>query len=197
VAEANRLQKVLETANLKLAAVATDVLGVSGRRMLAAVLAGEHDPAALAELAKGRLRAKLPELRQALDGRVEPHHRVLLARSLAHIDFLDQSLAALQPEIEHCLAAFTEAVDLLDTIPGVGADAAAAIVAEIGADMGRFASAKHLASWAGLCPGNRQSGGKRLATKATKGNRWLRGVLGEVAWAASRTKGNYLHAQYL
>jgi transposase len=196
VAEANRLQKVLETANLKLAAVATDVLGVSGRRMLAAVLAGEHDPAALAELAKGRLRAKLPELRQALDGRVEPHHRVLLARSLAHIDFLDQSLAALQPEIEHCLAAFTEAVELLDTIPGVGADAAAAIVAEIGDDMGRFASAKHLASWAGLCPGNRQSGGKRLATKATKGNRWLRGVLGEVAWAVSRTKGNYLHAQY-
>ena len=196
VAEVNRLQKVLETANLKLAAVATDVLGVSGRRMLEAILAGEQDPAALAELAKGRLRSKVPELRQALDGRVEPHHRVLLAHSLAHIDFLDQSLAALQPEIDHALASFTEAVVLLDTIPGVGAEAAAAIVAEIGEDMTRFPSAKHLASWAGLCPGNRQSAGKRLATKATKGNRWLRGVLGEVAWAVSRHKGTYLHAQF-
>jgi transposase len=135
VAEVNRLQKVLETANLKLAAVATDVLGVSGRRMLAALLAGEQDPAALAELAKGRLRGTLPELRQALDGRVEPHHRVLLERSLAHLDVLDQSLAALPPEIDHYLATFTEAVELLDTIPGVGADAAAAIVAEIGADI--------------------------------------------------------------
>jgi len=196
VAEVNRLQKVLETANLKLAAVATDVLGVSGRRMLAAVLAGEQDPATLAELAKGRLRSKMPELRQALDGRVLPHHRVLLERSLAHIDFLDQSLAALQREIDHRQAAFTDAVELLDTIPGVGVDAAAAIVAEVGDDMRRFVSAKHLASWAGLCPGNRQSGGKRLATKATKGNRWLRGVLGEVAWAVSRTKGTYLHAQF-
>jgi transposase len=195
-AEANRLQKVLETANLKLAAVATDVLGVSGRRMVEALLAGERDPAALADLAKGRLRAKLPELRRALEGRVEAHHRVLLGRILAHIDFLEESLAQLEPEIAGYLAPFAEAVELLDTIPGVGVDAAAVIVAEIGTDMGRFASAKHLASWAGVAPGNRQSGGKRLPAKAPKGDRWLRGVLGEVAWAVSHTKDNYLAAQY-
>ncbi len=195
-AEANRLQKVLETANIKLAMVATDVLGVSGRRMLEALLGGAQDPAALAELAKGRLRAKLPELRRALDGRVQPHHLVLIERILAHIDFLEASLAQLQSAIEPHLAAFAEAVELLDTIPGVDAEAAAVIVAEIGTDMSRFASAKHLASWAGLCPGNKQSGGKRLNEKATKGDRWLRGVLGEVAWAISHTKGNYLAAQY-
>jgi transposase len=196
VTEINRLQKVLETANIKLAAVATDVLGVSGRRMLAALLGGERDAAALADLARGRLRAKLPELRQALDGRVEPHHRVLLGRILAHIDFLEESLAQLQPALERYLAPFREAVELLDTIPGVGPDAAAAIVAEVGDDMRRFASAKHLASWAGVCPGTHQSGGRRVPVKATKGDRWLRGVLGEVAWAASRAKGPYLHAQF-
>jgi transposase len=196
VTEINRLQRVLETANIKLAAVATDVLGVSGRRMLAALLGGEQDAAALAALARGRLRAKLPALRQALDGRVEPHHRVLLGRILAHIDFLEESPAQLQPALERYLAPFREAVELLDTIPGVGPDAAAAIVAEVGDDMRRFASAKHLASWAGVCPGTHQSGGRRVPVKATKGNRWLRGVLGEVAWAASRAKGHYLHAQF-
>ena len=195
-AEVNRLQKVLETANIKLAMVATDILGVSGRQMLEALLGGAQDPEALAELAKGRLRAKLPELRRALDGRVQPHHLALIERILAHIDFLEGSLAQLQAAIEPHLAAFAEAVELLDTIPGVDAEAAAVIVAEIGTDMSRFASAKHLASWAGLCPGNKQSGGKRLNEKATKGDRWLRGVLGEVAWAISHTKGNSLAAQY-
>lgn len=196
VAEVNRLQKVLETANIKLAVVASDVLGVSGRLMLEALLGGEQDPAVLAELAKGRLRAKLPELRRALDGRVQPHHRVLIERILAHLDFLEESLAQLTPELDRYLAGFEEAVALLVTIPGVEAEAAAVIVAEIGTDMSRFASAKHLASWAGLCPGNKQSGGKRLIAKTTKGDRWLRGVLGEVAWAISHTRGNYLAAQY-
>lgn len=200
-AEVNRLQKVLETANIKLAAVVTDVLGVSGRRMVEALLdeSGAPDPAALAELAKGRLRAKLPALRQALEGRVEAHHRILLRRILAHIDFLEESAAQLQADIDAALARdtdFTAAVTLLDTIPGVDTDAAAVLVAEIGTDMSRFASAKHLASWAGVCPGNHQSGGKRHAAKTTKGDRWLRGVLGEVAWAISRTKDNYLATQY-
>ena len=195
-AEINRLQKVLEGANLKLASVASDVLGASGRDMLAALLGGEQNPEALAELARGKLRAKLPALRRALVGRVKPHHLVLIERILAHVDFLEQSLAAVQGEIDHSLAPFAEAVALLDTIPGVGAVAAATIIAEIGVDMGRFPSAKHLASWAGLCPGNKQSGGKRLSGKITKGSPWLRAVLGEVAWSISRSPGTYLHAQY-
>jgi len=194
--EANRLHKVLETANLKLSVVATDILGVSGRAMLAALLEGQDDPEALAELARGRLRAKLPELRRALEGRVQPHHRTLVARILAHIDFLEESIADLQQEVERCLAPFAEAVALLQTIPGVSEQGAAVIIGEIGTEMSRFPSAKHLASWAGLCPGNRQSGGKRLGGKPTEGNAWLKGVLGEVAWVIARSKGTYLHAQY-
>jgi transposase len=195
-AEVNRVQKLLETANLKLAAVATDVLGASGRAMLTAILGGEADPAVLAELARGRLRAKLPLLRQALDGRVKAHHRVLLGQLLAHIEFLEESIAEVQAEVERCLAPFADAIALLQTIPGVGATAAAAIVAEIGADMSRFPSAKHLASWAGVCPGNKQSGGRRLSGQTTSGNVWLRAILGEVAWAIARAKGTYVHAQY-
>ena len=194
--EVNRVQKTLEGANVKLAAVATDVLGVSGRAMLAALLDGQDDPEALAELARGRLRAKLPELRQALQGRVKPHHRILLAQMLAHIDFLEAAIADLHAEIEQALCPFDEAVELLQTIPGIGPVAAAAIVAEIGVDMSRFPSARHLASWAGVCPGNKQSGGKRLSGRTTQGNVWLRGMLGEVAWSIARSKGTYLHAQY-
>jgi transposase len=195
-AEVNRLQKVLETANVKLAAVASDVLGKSGRAMLEAIMEGTDDAAALADLARGRLRAKLPQLQLALEGRVETHHRFLLGQLLAHIDFLEGTLATLQAEIATRLSAQAAAMEQLQTIPGVGATAAAVIVAEIGTDMSRFASAKHLASWAGLCPGNRQSGGKRLSGKPTKGNVWLRGVLGEVAWAIAHTKDNYLSARY-
>ncbi|MGE5334976.1 MAG: IS110 family transposase [Nitrososphaerota archaeon] len=194
--EVNRLHKVLEGANLKLGAVATDVLGTSGRDMLAAILAGEADPAVLADLARGRLRAKLPQLRQALEGRVTAQHRVLIRHVLAHIDFLEQQLAELIAEIEAQLAPFAEAVTLLETIPGVAEAAATAIVAEVGVDMTRFPSAKHLASWAGLCPGNKQSGGRRLSGKTTTGNVWLRAVLGEVAWSITHTSGNYLAALY-
>lgn len=194
--EVNRLHKVLETANLKLASVASDILGASGRRMLEAILTGEQDPAVLAELAQGRLRQKLPQLRLALQGRLQPHHRVLIERILAHVDFLEESLAALQTEIADALVPFVTAMTLLQTIPGIGAAAAATIVAEIGTDMTRFPSAKHLASWAGLCPGNRQSGGKRLSGKARPGDRWLKGVLGEVAWAVARTRDTYLSAQF-
>lgn len=194
--EVNRLHKLLETANLKLASVASDVAGASGRAMLAAILGGEADPAVLAELAKGRLRAKLPLLRRALDGRVKPHQRVLLGQLLAHIEFLEDSIAEVQAGVERGLPPFEAAVELLQTIPGVGATAAATIVAEVGVDMDRFPTAKHLASWAGLCPGNKQSGGRRLSGATTPGNRWLRGMLGEVAWAIARGKGSYLHAQY-
>jgi transposase len=194
--EANRLQKVLEDANLKLAAVATDVLGKSGRAMLEAILGGEQDAEVLADLAQGKLRAKLPALRKALDGRVESHHCVVITRILAHIDFLEESLAALQREIERALPPFEEAIALLQTIPSIQGNAAAAILAEIGTDMGRFPSAKHLASWAGVCPGNKQSGGKRLRTGTTQGNPYLRAILGEVAWNVARMKDTCLFAQY-
>src|SRR5437763_15092 len=180
-AEVNRLHKVLESANLKLGAVATDILGASGRDMLAALLAGERDPDVLADLARGKLRGKLPDLRRALVGRVKPHHLVLIERILAHLDFLEQSIAQVQDEIDQALAPFEEAVGLLDGIPCVGRTAAAAMVAEIGTDMSRFPADKHLTSWAGGWPGNKQSGGRRLSGKTTKGSPWLRAVLGEVA----------------
>jgi transposase len=194
--EVNRLQKVLESANLKLAAVATDVLGVSGRQMLDAVARGEGDPEGLADLARGRLRAKLPQLRLALEGRVRPHHRVLLRAILAHVDFLEGALEALDEEVERALAPFAPELALLETIPGVGRTAAAMLLAELGADLRAFPSAKHLASWAGVCPGNRQSGGRRLPGKTTHGNGWLRGVLGEVAWAAIRKRGTSFGARF-
>jgi transposase len=195
-AAVNRVQKGLEAANLKLAAVASDVPGASGRALLLAIPGGEAAPAVLAELARGRRRAKLPLLRQALDGRVRPHQRLLLGQLPAHIEFLEESIAQLQGEIERRLAPCEGAVELLQPIPGVSAVAAAALVAEIGADMGRFPSAKHPASWAGLCPGNKQSGGKRLSGKVRRGNAWLRALLGEAAWAIARAPGSYLHAQY-
>ncbi len=194
--EANRLQKVLETANIKLAMVATNVLGVSGRQMLMALLDGEQDAEALAELARGRLREKLPLLRRALVGRIQPYHLILIERILAHIDFLEESLLALQQEVDRCLVPFAQAVALLTTIPGVNERAASTIVAEIGTNMAQFPTAAHLASWAGVCPGNRESGGKRKSGKPREGNHWLKAVLGEVAWVVTRTRDNYLVAQY-
>lgn len=195
--EANRLHKVLECANIKIGMVATDVLGVSGRRVLGALLGGEQDPEALAELARGRLREKLPQLRRALRGRVRPHHLILIERILAHIDFLEESIAHLQGEVDRLLVSFEGSVELLRTIPGVSEQAAATIIAEIGTDMGRFPTAKHLASWAGLCPGNRESAGKRMSGKPTGGDTWLKAVLGEVAWVITRLREpNYLSAQY-
>ncbi|HEU5377200.1 MAG TPA: IS110 family transposase [Ktedonobacteraceae bacterium] len=194
--EINRLQKILEDANIKLAAVATDIVGKSGRDMLQALISGEQDAELLAELARGRLRAKLPALRKALEGRVQPHHRFLLERMLTHIEFLEESILEVQKEIEQRLPPFEEAITLLQSIPGIHLLAASAILAEIGCDMSRFPSAKHLASWAGVCPGNKQSGGKRLSSKITKGNPYLRAVLAEVVWAIAHTKDNYLSAHY-
>lgn len=193
--EINRLQKVLEGANLKLAAVATDVLGKRGRDMLEAVVGGEQDAEVLAELARSKLRAKLPALRQALAGRVQPHHRFLLERMLAHIDFLEESIAHIQQQVAQRLDPYEEAMTLLQNIPGIQ-EVAAAIISEIGVEMERFPSAKHLASWALVCPGNKQSGGKRRSSATRTGNTYLRAMLGEVAWIISRMKDTYLAAQY-
>src|SRR5437763_3625576 len=157
---------------------------------------GQNDPEILAELARGRLRAKLPDLRKALDGRVQPHHRILLAHILAHIDFLEESITQIEAEIEQYLVPFEEAMELVQSVVGIAERAAASIIAEIGTDMTRTAIDKHIASWAGVCPGNKQSGGKRLSGKTTKGNPYLRAILCEVAWAIAHTKDNYLSAFY-
>jgi len=194
--EVNRLQKVLESANIKLAAVATDVLGKSGRDMLEALVQGTTDVGVLADLARGLLRKKMPQLQRALEGQVQPHHRFLLQCILAHIEFLEASMEQVQGEIEQRLNPYEQAMVLLQTIPGIKAISAAGILAEIGIDMSRFPTSKHLASWAGVCPGNKQSGGKRLKSGITKGNPWLRGMLAEVVWAITHTKDNYLAAQY-
>ena len=195
-AEVNRLQKTLEGANIKLAAVVSDVLGVSGRDMLAALVGGASDAAALANLARGQLRAKLPTLRQALAGRFGPHQQFLIAQQLAHIDALDALIGQVDAELEERLRPFARALALLDTIPGVGRRTAEIIVGEIGPDMGRFPSAKHLASWAGMCPGNHQSAGKRTSGRTRKGSKWLRSALVEAAQAAGHTKDTYLGARY-
>jgi transposase len=186
----------LEDAGIKLDSVAADVLGVSGRAMLAALVAGERDPVVLAELAKGRLRAKLPQLRQALRGRFGAHHALLIRLALEHLEQLEGSIATLDTHIDRVLAPFAQARDRLDTITGVGKRAAECIIAEIGVDMAVFPTAGHLASWAGRCPGNNRTGGKRRSGKPTKGNRWLGEVLIECAWAAARSRDSYLSAQY-
>jgi len=194
--EVNRLQKVLEGANIKLAAVASDVLGVSGRSMIEAIIRGINDPRFLARLARGRMKSKKEDLERALTGLIGPHQRMLLAAQLKHIDFLDQQIALLDQEIEERMRPFEEALTLLDTIPGVGRRAAEQILAEIGLDMERFPTAAHLASWAGMCPGNNESAGKRKSGRTRKGNNSLRNILVEVARAAARTKNTYLSSQY-
>ncbi len=193
---ANRIQKVLEDANLKLGSVASDVLGKSGRAMLRAVIAGQADPAVLAELALGRLRKQLPRLRPALTGRVTEHHRFLLELLLDEVEALEGFLARLEGRIAVAVAPFAEAMARLATIPGVDRRAAEAVVAEIGPDMSRFPSAGHLASWAGMCPGNDESAGKRRSGRTARGNPWLKRALVQAAWAASHTKGTYLAAAY-
>ncbi len=195
-AEVNRLQKTLEGANIKLASVATDITGTSGRAMLAALVAGTTDARTLADLAKGRLREKLPDLERALTGQMAAHQRFLLAQQLAHIDFLEVAIDRVSAEIAEQLRPFEEAISRLDTIPGVGRRIAEVLLAEIGPDMTRFPSASHLASWAGMCPGNNESAGKRKSGKTRKGSPWLRAALVEAAQAAGRTKQTYLGAQY-
>ena len=196
VREVNRLHKMLESANIKLSSVATDVMGVSGMAMLQALLSGSTDPEVLAELARGKLRKKLPLLREALNGHFRVHHRFMLGQILAHLDFLDEAIEQLSKEVEAQIAPFFQEIALLDTIPGVNQKVAEAIIAEIGIDMSRFPSERHLASWAGLCPGNNESAGKHKSGKTRKGDRWLRRNLIEASLAVSRSNDNYLSALY-
>ena len=195
-ATANRLQKTLEAANLKLASVVTDITGKSGRAILRALIAGETEPTRLAALAEGRLREKIPQLEQALVGHFGPHQRFLVAQQLDHLDFLDGRIAQISAEIATRTQPLAAAVARLDAIPGVGQRTAEVLVAEVGTNMARFPTADHLASWAGMCPGNRQSAGRQLSGKTRKGSPWLRAALAEAAQAAGRTKGSSLQAQY-
>jgi transposase len=192
----NRLQAVLEDANIKLASVVTDIRGVSARAMLEALIAGQRDVTALAALARGRLRTKRDQLEEALRGSFTPHHGFLLTEYLSQIDYYDEAIDRVSATIAQRLEADQEAITLLDTIPGVSQRTAEILIAEIGTDMDRFPSAKHLASWAGMCPGNHASAGKRLSGKTRKGSRWLRQVLVESAHVAAKTKQTYLAAQY-
>lgn len=193
---ANRVQKVLEDANIKLASVATDPLGASGRAMLNAIVCGRDDSDELAEMAKGLLRNKLPQLRLALEGRVTDHHRFMLKQLLDHLRFTESKLAEVEAEVERRLFPFEEQVVRLCTIPGVDRITAWGLLAEIGFNMEQFPSAGHLASWAGLCPGSFESAGKRLSGKTRKGSASLRRCLSQAAWAVSMTKNNYLSALY-
>jgi len=194
--EANRLHKVLEDTGIKLDCVASDILGVSGRAMLEALVAGTTDPEVLADLARGRLRAKLPALREALEGRFNAQHALLVGAILAHLDFLDEQIERLSEAIREALAPFAAAVELLCSIPGVQQRTAENVLAEIGLDMSRFPFAGHLASWAGQCPGNHESAGKRRSGRTRKGSKWLNEALTEAAIAAVRTNGSYLQALY-
>jgi transposase len=194
--EANRLHKALEDTGIKLDCVATDILGASGRAMLEALIAGTTDPAVLADLAKGRLRAKLPALKEALEGRFDPLHATWIGAILAHVDFLDEQIERLSEAIEEQIRPFAAAVELLCTIPGVQRRGAEVIIAEIGTDMNAFATAKHLASFAGQCPGNDQSAGRRRSGRTRKGSKWLDWTLEEASLAAIRSKDTYLAAQY-
>lgn len=223
----NRVQKLLEEANIKLSSVATDIMGVSARAMLEELAAGQTDAGRMADLARGRMRNKVPELAKALTGMVQPHHRFLLAQQLGHIDFLDEQIETISAVIGQQLEAMNrpdeplepgadvggdegeprtqesepsltweEAMALLDTIPGVDRWTAEVILAEIGLDMSRFPTADHLASWAGLAPGNNQSGGKRYSGRTTKGNQSLSSIMVQAAWSAVRTKDTFLKARY-
>jgi len=191
----NRVQKVLESANIKLASVATDVLGLSGRAMLEALIGGQAKPEEMAELAKGRMREKRAELARALCGRVKAHHRFVLTELLCQIDSLDETIGRFNEQIEEYCHPFEQAVSLLDSIPGVGQETAEIIVAEIGVDMSRFPTANHLAAWAGVAPGNHESAGKRHSGRMRQGNQALKTALTQAAHAAARTKDTYLAAQ--
>jgi transposase len=195
----NRIQKVLEDANLKLASVATNALGKSGRAMLEEIIAGQDDPEHLASLALGHLRAKIPQLRLALEGKIRCHHRFLLRRLLNQFDFVENEIALLEEHFEEIgreRPELAQAVARWDTIPGIDRIAAWTLLAEVGDNMAQFPTAEQLASWASLCPGNHESGGKRLRGTTRQGSPWLRRMACQCAWAAARTKNTYLSSQF-
>jgi transposase len=194
--EVQRVEKTLQDAGIKLSSVASEVLGKSARLMLDALISGTHDPALLAELAKGALRKKIPALREALQGRFTGHHALLIGQMLAQIDFLDETISTLSERVEELTRPYSREIELLDTIPGVDKRAAEMLLAEIGPDMSRFPTEHHLASWGGMCPGQRESGGKKHSAATRKGSKWLRGTLTECSKAIVRTKGTYLSARY-
>lgn len=194
--EVNRLHRVLQDAGIKLSTVATDVMGASGRAMLEALLQGTTDPLVLADLAKGKLRKKLPALREALAGRFRPQHRFLIGQILAKVDFLDDTIATLTEEIDRVVAPFEPMLAHLDTIPGVDRKGAITILAETGGDMTRFPTAGHLCSWSAMCPGQNESAGKRRSGKTRQGNRYLRGTLIECGLATTRANATALQARY-
>jgi transposase len=193
---ANRIQKLLEQANVKLGSVASNALGLSGRRMMEAMIAGEEDPERLADLAQKALRKKIPELRLALNGKVRDHHRFMLKEYLDEWTALGARIGRIELEIKRRIAPFERAVTLWQSIPGIDWVTACNLVAEIGVNMDQFPSAQHLASWAGLCPGNNESAGKRISGKTREGNKWLRRTLCQAAWAVTRKKDCYLSAQF-
>ncbi len=195
---ANRIRKLLEDANIKLGCVASDILGVSSRAILEQLAGGHDDPQKLAHLARGRMRRKTEALKASLEGSFREHHRFMLRQLLAHLSHLDQQLAEFNARIEAAMAPFVDEAlaEKLDAIPGVNRTTIENVIAEIGTDMSQFPTADHLASWAGVCPGNEESAGKRKRTKTTKGNRWLRRALSEAGWAATHTRESYFCAQY-
>lgn len=195
-AEGQRISKVLEDAGIKLDSVAAELLCVSGRAMLRALIAGERDPQQLAELARGRLRSKLPALVEALHGRFGEHHALLVVVALDHVEYLERAIEALDARIDALMEPYAQPRQRLQTITGVGERAADVIIAEIGVDMSVFPTAAHLASWAGMCPGNNITGGKRKSGTTRGGGAWLREVLIECAWAAARHRDSYLSAQF-
>jgi transposase len=192
----NRIEKVLEDANIKLASVASHVLGQSGRTMLQAMVDGITEPAKLADMARAKLRNKIPELRLAFEGRFEERHRFQMEELLDQLKFLDATIAEFAQKIEERSQPLQDKIDLLMTIPGIDRITASSVIAEIGGDMNQFPTAQHLASWAGICPGNKESAGKQYSGKTRKGSRWLRRILCQAAWAASHTKNTYLAAQF-
>ena len=194
--EVLRLHGVLQRAGIKLSSVATNIMGVSGRAMLDAMVEGTKDAQAIAELARGSLRGKIPLLRAALEGRFTQHHGVMVTHMLGHIDYLEETIAELSRELETRLEPFREQIRLLKTIPGVQDRTAQMILGEVGADMSKFPTPGHLASWAGVCPGNNRSAEKRKPEKTRKGGRWLKPALVEATWAAVRENDSYLSAQY-
>ena len=193
---ANRIHKILEDANIKLSSVATDILGLSGRAMLEALIQGEENPLKLADLAQRKLRGKIPELEKALEGHLTEHHRFMLRLLCKQLAQEEELIAELDCKIREQTCLFALEIDRLDAIPGVDRRVAEVVLAEVGADMKPFPTHQNLASWAGMCPGNEESAGKRQKRGITPGNRWLKRTLAQAAWAASRTKNSYLASQY-